>query len=88
MDTYSFGMLCLWLLFYNGLGQDRKFRKDLKESQKPVLNHASDLIRGTEDSEYQDMDNIQDLFRLTLAQDPAERASDFSTFIQLLSSHQ
>ena len=88
MDAYAFGMLCLWLLFYNRLDQDRKFEKDMKGSQTSVLNHASDLIRALAVSENQNMDDIQELFRLTLAQDPAERASNFDTFLQLLSSHE
>ena len=63
MDTYSFGMLCLWLLFYNRLGQNRIFKKDLEESQISVLSHAFDLIRNTADPEYQDMNDVRDLFQ-------------------------
>ena len=85
MDAYSFGMLSLWLLFYNGLDQDHEFEKDLKRPQISVLDHASDLIRATVDCEIQHKNNIQQLFRLTLVEDPAERASDFDTFLRLLS---
>ena len=88
MDAYSFGMLCLWLLFYNRLGQDCNFEKDITGSQISVLNHASALIRATAVSENQNMDDIQEIFRLTLAQDPIDRASSFDTFLQLLSSHE
>lgn len=88
MDAYSFGLLCLWLLFYNkGADRDRKFEKDLEDSQKEPLHHASELLRATKDLENWEKDNMQNLFRSTLAQDPAERTANFDELLELLSTH-
>ena len=88
MDAYSFGMLCLWLLFYNkGANRDRNFEKDLEDSQKELSNHASELIRATADLENREKDNMHKVFRSTLAQDPAERTANFNELLQLLSPH-
>ena len=88
MDAYSFGMLCLWLLFYNKeANRDRNFEKDLEDSQKELSNHASELIRATVDLENREKDNMHKVFRSTLAQDPAERTENFNELLQLLSPH-
>jgi len=88
MDAYSFGMLCLWLLFYNrSPDQDRNFREDFEESQKEPLSPACELL-GTE-IELQDQrkDDLRKLFTSTLARDLAERTADFTGLLQLLSSN-
>ena len=86
MDAYSFGMLCLWLLFYNNISSaDCEFEKDIEDASTEVLNHALGLIGTIAYPELQQKDNIQRLLSLTLAQDPTERISDFSDILQLLS---
>lgn len=91
MDICSFGMLCLWLLFYNKSSiTDRDFRKDLKDlenSRTGVLDHASGLIEAATYLRDRDRENIQTVLHLTLDQDPAERASNFGEVLQLLSSN-
>ncbi len=85
MDAYSFGMLCLWLLFYNkAANRDRTFRKDLKDSRMELLYHASELLRATPDLENREKDDLQKVFRSTLAQNPAERTTDFDEILELL----
>ena len=88
MDAYSFGMLCLWLLFYNNISNtDREFERDMEDTTTKVLDHALGLIGTIASPEFQQRDNIQSLLSLTLAHDPTERTSDFSEILQLLSPH-
>ena len=88
MDAYSFGMLCLWLLFYNkNTNRDRNFKEDFKHSQKELSSQASELLRTTADLENWEKDNMQKVFRSTLAQDPAERTVNFNELLELLSPH-
>lgn len=88
MDAYSFGLLCLWLLFYNkGANQDRNFEKDLEDSQKEPLHHACEWLRATADLENWEKENMQKLFRSTLAQDPAVRTANFNELLELLSPY-
>lgn len=88
MDAYSFGLLCLWLLFYSKeVDRDCNFREYLKYSQKEPLQYASELLRATADLESWEKDHMQKIFRSTLAQDPAERTANFEEFLKLLSPH-
>ena len=88
MDAYSFGILCLWLLFYNkGANRDLNFKKDLKDSQKELSGHAFELLRASADLENWEKDNMKKVFRSTLAQDPAERTANFDELLELLSPH-
>lgn len=88
MDSYSFGMLCLWLFFYNKSGdRDRNFKNDFEDTQKKPLSWAYELLgveMGLGDRRKKD---VKDIFRLTLAQDPAERTAEFTEILQLLSSN-
>ena len=89
MDIYSFGMLCLWLLFYNiGSNRDGNFKKDLKETHLGVYHYGFQKIRETADPTLQGRGKIRRLFSLSLSQDPAERARDFGDLIELLSLHE
>lgn len=88
MDAYSFGMLCLWLLFYNkGAARDRNFKKDLEDSQKEPSIYVSELLRASANLENWEKDNMQKVFRSTLAQDPGERIANFNEVLRLLSPH-
>jgi len=73
MDAYSFGMLCLWLLFYNkGTNRDRNFEKDLEDSQKKVSDYASELLTVSSDLDSREKDDMQKVFRSTIVKDSAE----------------
>ena len=85
MDAYSFGLLCLWLLFYKGANQKRNFKTDLEDSRRELSHHAFNLLRATTDLEDLEKSNMQEIFRSTLVQDPAERTANFNEFLELLS---
>ena len=86
MDAYSFGMLCLWLLFYkNNSRPDRELEGVLEDANTQVLDHALGLVDKTAFIDVQQKDNIQKLLRLTLSREPMERTSDFCEILQLLS---
>lgn len=86
MDIYSFGMLCLWLLFYNTQeNTTRDFYSHLNSAERvSALAHELVSIAGLDD---QRRCNLNQLFDLTLANNPAERGSNFNQLISLLVSH-
>jgi len=87
MDMYSFGMLCLWLLFYNTQrNTTRDFYGDLNSAKTvSVLAHQSIIAMASLDD--QKRYNLDQLFDLTLANNPAERSSDFNQLIRLFAPH-
>ena len=98
MDAYSFGLLCLWLLFYNkAASQDHDFKRDVgdhhnferyvEDPQKELSHYASELLEATTDLEIWEKQNMQKVFRSTLAQDPVERTADFTELLELLSPY-
>ena len=85
MDVYSFGMLCLWLLFYNQTtSRDRDFKKDLASPMDPLY-HVSELLKATPDMALWERENLQKLFSLTLVPNPAERSANMQDLLHLLS---
>lgn len=86
MDVYSFGILCLWVLFYNNrANRDRNFKKDLEDTDKELTNYASELLEATLDLENRERHDLQRVFRSTLARDPAQRAANLNELLELLS---
>ena len=86
MDAYSFGMLCQWLLFYNKeTNRDRNFTRDFKDSQMELSNYASELLKAIPDLENREKENMQKVFRSTLALDSAKRTANFNELLELLS---
>ena len=86
MDAYSFGMLCLWLLFYNrAANRDRNFERSWKDPQKKLLHHTSEMLEATADLETWEKQHMQRAFTLTLAQDPDKRTASFTDLLELLS---
>ena len=86
MDVYSFGLLCLWLLFYHG-GETvrRNFYKDL-ESGEETLTLARQLVDETNVTDDDIRSNLHHLFDLSLAIDPAERCSNLGQLMCLLAT--
>ena len=76
MDVYSFGMLCLWLLFYHG-GKTvhRHFHEGLGLVKEP-LNPAHHFVIGLTDVSDEQRHLLRQLFELSLAMDPAKRCSN------------
>jgi hypothetical protein len=87
MDTYSFSLLCLWLLFYNTHRNSTRNFYDNLDSAKTVLILAHQSIMEIADLDDYRGRNLRQLFDLTLANNPAERSSDFSQLIRLLAPH-
>jgi serine/threonine protein kinase len=87
MDIYSFGILCLWLLFYNAQEDMTCDFDNNPNSAKSVLDLAHQSIRAIAGLDDQRERNLTRLFDLTLANNPAERSSDFNQLIHLFASH-
>jgi hypothetical protein len=87
MDAYSFGMLCMWLLFYNTPGDTKhRFYNDLDSGiPKPVL--ASQNIKTVADLGDQKSSYLYQLFERTLSSDPIDRTADFTQLLDLLAPH-
>ena len=86
MDVYSFGLLCLWLLFYHGEETERRnFYEDLGSGEE-TLNLAHQLVDETKITDDDVRSNLHKLFVLALALDPAERCSDLGQLVCLLAT--
>jgi serine/threonine protein kinase len=87
MDAYSFGMLCLWLLFYNTAGDVKhRFYDDLNlETPRPIL--ASQHVKTAVSLGDQRRSNLHQLFERTLSNDPINRTADFTQLLDLLAPH-
>lgn len=70
MDIYSFGLFCLWFLFYRG------------EETMPTLAHQ--LVLEMTDVSHEQKTNLHDFFAMSLAIDPTERCSNFGQLVGLL----
>ena len=89
MDAYSFGVVCLWLLFYNTGCEDnpdRYFYSDAA-SRKITSSFAQDSIMGSVHFNDQEKNDLAQFFRLTLASEPCDRNSDFGDLLRLLPLH-
>ena len=91
MDVYSFGMLCMWILFK----ENKRYPKDgiatsldgltIADGLKNVSQDlAQDLVRTAEDLDDQKIYKLDTFFKLTLAIDPQARTSNFKKLLQLL----
>ncbi len=88
MDAYSFGMLCLWLFFYNKSEDgDHNFRRDREDPRKDPLGQAYEFLEAETALDDRRKKKIQNVFRLTLAEDPTERTAEFTELLELLSSN-
>lgn len=87
MDMYSFGMLCLWLLFYNTQENTTGDFYSSLNSAETVLVLARQLIIAMAGLDDQRRSNLNQLFNLTLANNPAERSPDFNHLVRLFAPH-
>ena len=86
MDVYSFGLLCLWLLFYNGGETGRRdFYRDLSSGEE-TSTLARQLVDETNLTDDDVRSKLYQLFVLSLAIDPAERCSNLGQLVFLLST--
>ena len=83
MDIYSFGLLCLWLLFYNnGKRQHCTFSKDL--DTRTALTIAHEILDDTSQTTDDKRQILYYLFDKCLAIDPTDRCSGFEQLRDLL----
>lgn len=87
MDMYSFGMLCLWLLFYNTPENTTGDFYSSLNSAKTVLVLAHELVIAMTGLDNQRRSNLSQFFNLTLANNPADRSPDFNHLIRLFTPH-
>jgi hypothetical protein len=86
MDIYSFGMICLWLLFpsafdglintRNGLGRGAS-RTDLQTAAQELASKEESLKPSSRQS-------LAEFFGTTLSLDPSKRQRDWQKLIKLL----
>lgn len=89
MDVYSFGLVCLWLLFFNSDKRDHKDFFTALEDQSNLQCFAYSLV--TAEFEHPDIlleerTRLLEFFESALAKDPRQRSSSFQLLMQVLSS--
>lgn len=80
MDAYSFGMLCVWLLFDVSLD----YLETTSEPYKDKAAFAIDLVNSQIFLQAQQRENLRVLFSLTLRNDPNNRNQDFNLILDCL----
>lgn len=87
MDLYSFGMVCLWLLFYNSpQDSNRNFDADLK-TVNSASQIASQSILAMGGLSTQCKASLIQFFDAALASDPSNRSSNIQELLELLAPH-
>lgn len=87
MDVYSFGMLCLWLLFYNDPEYpSRNFDIDVK-NEKSRLDVAQSLILAKDSLNSQRKGDLVRFFDIALATNPSYRSSNLEELLKQLALH-
>ena len=100
LDIYSFGMLCLWVLFFDRSQLSYSVPTDIKltsswpfhdfklldkmKREDTFGDFAIDLVRSVEVLPANQKKNLERLFRSALARDPAERTMNFEELASLL----
>jgi hypothetical protein len=88
VDAYSFGLLCLWLLFYTGQeGDEFSFWSSLHSGYQ-ALTLARQLLSKNSKFDGRQKQNLSELFELTLTRSPFDRSSDFGKFWNLLTPNE
>jgi hypothetical protein len=84
MDAYWFGMVCVWMLFYNTHPRpNHSFTEDL-DSSSEMLRHVDTLLRNC-NLPQRKVDVLSEFFSRTLTRVPSNRTSDFQCLLSLLS---
>ena len=100
LDIYSFGMLCLWVLFFNrslvscSIATDVKLSSswpfhdfkllDNMKREDTLGDFAIDLVRSVEVLPANQRENLERFFRSALARDSAERTMNVEELASLL----
>ncbi|CEL08488.1 hypothetical protein ASPCAL11637 [Aspergillus calidoustus] len=82
MDVYSFGLLCLWLLFYNvHVPSPSTFYDDIKSGTLPLA-LAIQKVENLHDKEQRNA--IREFFTHSICPSPEDRCSNFSDMLKYL----
>jgi serine/threonine protein kinase len=94
-DVYSFGVLCLWVLFgsvpavqdsteykFDGSNWALSSLEQLKYDDK--MEHLANQLMGSMPLKAEHRPRLKEFFSLTVVLDPAKRSSDFGTLLSLL----
>lgn len=77
MDIYSFGILCLWLLFTVSLD----VLKTKRQREEDMVTFANKLIDSQFNLHVSHGPNLRTLLSLTLSNDPKNRSLDFDEIL-------
>ena len=84
MDAFSFGMLCLWLLFHEMENYPHLTQLKQLKSEDKLQSYAHKLTMAALGLEDGQRENLRVLFGSTLVKDPEGRNPDFASLLQLL----
>lgn len=89
MDIFSFGLFCLWFLFYDPEADspNRSLLKEQKSANQLPL-FVRTLLANMVPPETFSISNLERFFDSALAHLPEERASDLDEILQLLGPKQ
>ena len=87
MDVYSFGMLCLYILFQECLGDPTSSSVTCLDRLKlsgSLLDFARETVSGSTPVGETQKDSLKAFFESTLSDEPDSRNTDFETLINHL----
>ena len=88
MDAYSFGLLCLWLLFYAGKKEMVEFYEELSlEEDKVEIARRKVEEAGDDRLDRKVKGRLRRLFERALAREKEDREGDFGELLGLLAPH-
>jgi hypothetical protein len=88
MDAYSFGLLCLWLLFYAGKKSMDEFYEELSlEEDKLEIAKRKVEEAGDDGLDGEMKGRLRRLFERALAREKGDREGDFGELVGLLAPH-
>jgi serine/threonine protein kinase len=84
MDTFSFGMLCMWILFYDVKDFPEETQLEALKFEDKLYGTACELTMAVSGLEDERRERLKVLFKSTLVKSAEERDSDFMNLLQLL----
>lgn len=89
MDAYSFGLLCLWLLFYAGKKAMAEFKEELslEEDKLEIARRKVEEASGDDGLDREVKGRLRRLFERALAREKEDREGDFGELLGLMAPH-
>lgn len=84
MDVFSFGMLCLWLMFHNIKGFPSRSGLEEMKFTSALMAIAEDFVKRSEELNGSQQMNLCSFFRSTLGHETSSRNADFTQLLQYL----